>query len=232
MPYNNCFRQHRLQFPQQRQHGGFLFHRPCVRRYAVRRQSPFIADADGVSVVVLAMRPHFLYRSATVNLTIARDIEMVSDVTETTVMYMVVAAGFEIQVPPLGGGGTMDDDKCYFTHPGRLNATLYTYGAGYSGRHCDDNFENDAPGKFSFLIFHKDKILRVIHERINKRVGGKNNSLPSTTQASGSFLVFKRSATAFPSFSARSAAACAERLATGWNSSAAKMVFKSSPGTY
>ena len=36
--------------------------------------------------MVLAMRPHFLYRSATVNLAVARDVEMVTDVTEATVV--------------------------------------------------------------------------------------------------------------------------------------------------
>ena len=57
-----------------------------------------------------------------------------------------MAAGFKVQVSPLRGGGTMDDDQCYFTHPGRLNATLYTYDAAYGGRHCDDYFEDEAPG--------------------------------------------------------------------------------------
>lgn len=99
-----------------------------------------------MAVMVLAMRPHFLYRSATVNLVVARDVEMVTDVTEATVVDMVVAAGFKVQVSPLRGGGTMDDDQCYFTHPGRLNATLYTYDAAYGGRHCDDYFEDEAPG--------------------------------------------------------------------------------------
>ena len=107
---------------------------------------PSIADAYGMAVMVLAMRPHFLYRSATVNLAVARDVEMVTDVTEATVVDMVVAAGFKVQVSPLRGGGTMDDDQCYFTHPGRLNATLYTYDAAYGGRHCDDYFEDEAPG--------------------------------------------------------------------------------------
>lgn len=94
----------------------------------------------------LQCAPHFLYRSATVNLAVARDVEMVTDVTEATVVDMVVAAGFKVQVSPLRGGGTMDDDQCYFTHPGRLNATLYTYDAAYGGRHCDDYFEDEAPG--------------------------------------------------------------------------------------
>lgn len=106
------------------------------------------------------MRARFLYRPATVDLTVTGNVEMVADIFEATVVYMVVAAGLEIQVPPLGGGGTMDDDKCNFTHGGRLNATLYTYDAAYSGCHCDNNFENDALGRFSFLIFHKGKVLK------------------------------------------------------------------------
>lgn len=163
MPYNDCFRQDGPQLPEQRQHGGFLFQRPRICGYAIGRQPSFIADADGMPVMVFAMRTDFLQRMATVNPTIARDIEMVTDVIETTVMDMVIAAAFKVQVPPLRGGGTMDNDKCYFTHTGRLNATLYTYDAAYGGRHCDDNFEDDAPGRFSFLNFHKDKVLRVIH---------------------------------------------------------------------
>ena len=55
-----------------------------------------------MAVMVLAMRPHFLYRSATVNLAVARDVEMVTDVTEATVVDMVVAAGFKVQVSPSG----------------------------------------------------------------------------------------------------------------------------------
>lgn len=105
--------------------------------------------------MVLAMRPHFLYRSATVNLAVARDVEMVTDVTEATVVDMVVAAGFKVQVSPLRGGGTMDDDQCYLAHTGRLNTTLYTYDAAYSSCHCNDNFQDGAPSRFSFLIFHK-----------------------------------------------------------------------------
>ena len=54
---------------------------------------------------------------------------MVTDILETAVVDMVVAAGLEIQVPPLRGGGTMDDDQCYLAHTGRLNTTLYTYDA-------------------------------------------------------------------------------------------------------
>ena len=123
-----------------------MFPCPCVRGYAAGRQAPFITDADRMPVVVLAVRSDSLQRASAVNPAVARDVEMVTDILETAVVDMVVAAGLEIQVPPLRGGGTMDDDQCYFTHPGRLNATLYTYDAAYGGRHCDDYFEDEAPG--------------------------------------------------------------------------------------
>lgn len=60
-------------------------------------------------VVVLAVRSDSLQRASAVNPAVARDVEMVTDILETAVVDMVVAAGLEIQVPPLGGGGTMDD---------------------------------------------------------------------------------------------------------------------------
>lgn len=102
-----------------------------------------------------AVRSDSLQRASAVNPAVARDVEMVTDILETAVVDMVVAAGLEIQVPPLRGGGTMDDDQCYLAHTGRLNTTLYTYDAAYSSCHCNDNFQDGAPSRFSFLIFHK-----------------------------------------------------------------------------
>lgn len=129
-------------------------------------------------VVILAMCTYVLYRPAAMNLTVTGDVKMVSDIFETTMMNMIMAASFEIQVPPLRGGGTMDDDKCYFTHTGRLNAALYSYDAAYSGCHCDNNFENDAPGRFSFLIFHKGKVLKGDTLKNKQDRGGGNNPIP------------------------------------------------------
>lgn len=107
-----------MQFAEQRQHGGFLFQCPCVHGDATGRQSSLIADADGMPVVVLAMCTDLLQRTATMDFTIARDVEMITDVTEATVVDVVVAAGLKVQVPPLGGGGTMDDDERYSSHAG------------------------------------------------------------------------------------------------------------------
>ena len=108
-----------------------------------------------MGVMVTAVCPDLFQRTALANFSIAGDVEMVTDILETAVVDMVVAAGLEIQVPPLRGGGTMDDDQCYLAHTGRLNTTLYTYDAAYSSCHCNDNFQDGAPSRFSFLIFHK-----------------------------------------------------------------------------
>ena len=54
-------------------------------------------------VVVLAVRSDSLQRASAVNPAVARDVEMVTDILETAVVDMVVAAGLEIQVPPLRG---------------------------------------------------------------------------------------------------------------------------------
>lgn len=118
MPYNNCSWQDGPQLSKQRQHGSFLFQRPCVRGNTVGRQASFVTDTHRMSVVILAMRAHLLYRSAKVDLTITGDVKMVTDIFEATMMNMIMAASLEIQVPPLRGGGTMDNDKCYFTHTG------------------------------------------------------------------------------------------------------------------
>ena len=118
MPHYQRFGNNRPQLTEQRQHGGFLLQRPGILGGAVRRQTSFVADAHRMPVVILAMRAHLLYRSATMNLTVTGNIKMISDIFEATMVNMVMAASLEIQVPPLRGGGTMDDDKCYFTHIG------------------------------------------------------------------------------------------------------------------
>jgi len=118
MPHYQCLWNNSPQFAKQRQHSPFLFHSPRILGYTVSRQPTFIAYANGVSIVILAMRPDLFYRSATVNITIARNIEMVTNVLEPPVMNMFIVASLEIQVPPLRGGGTMDNDQSNLTHTG------------------------------------------------------------------------------------------------------------------
>lgn len=98
------------QFAEQSQHGCFLFQRAGVHRDAFQGEAALIANADGMGIVVLAMCAHFFQSPSTVNFTVTGDVEMVADVAESAMPDMIVPACLEIQAPPLGGGGAMDND--------------------------------------------------------------------------------------------------------------------------
>jgi len=69
-----------------------------------------------MGVVVPAMCAYLLQCPSAVDLAVAGDVEMVTDVAEPAMMDMVISAGFEIQAPPLGGGGAVDNDERHCPH--------------------------------------------------------------------------------------------------------------------
>lgn len=73
-------------------------------------QSAFVADADTVPVVMLAVSPDLLDWSAAVNLSVAGDVEVIPDVAEAPVSDVVPATLFKIKALPLGGGRAMNDN--------------------------------------------------------------------------------------------------------------------------
>lgn len=73
-------------------------------------QAAFVADAYGVPVVVLAMGADFLQRAAAVNLSVARDVEVVADVAEAAA-DVLAAAVVKAQAHALGRGRAVNDDK-------------------------------------------------------------------------------------------------------------------------
>ena len=87
-----------------------LFRCPCVRRASPAVQAAFVADAYGVPVVVLAMGADFLQRAAAVNLSVARDVEVVADVAEAAA-DVLAAAVVKAQAHALGRGRAMNDGK-------------------------------------------------------------------------------------------------------------------------
>ena len=60
-------------------------------------QPSFVTDADGVAVVIEAMRTDFFQRTTAVYFAVARQIEMVADVAEATVADVVAAAILKAQ---------------------------------------------------------------------------------------------------------------------------------------
>ena len=111
MAHDQGFGETFLQLADQSQQRGFLFRGAGVARTARSVQPAFVADADGVAVVILAVRPHLFQRTAPVDLAVAGEVEVVADVAETAVTDVVTAAGLKAKALPLRGGRAMEDDQ-------------------------------------------------------------------------------------------------------------------------
>lgn len=79
-------------------------------------QSAFVADADAVPVVMQAVRPDLLDRSAPVNLSVAGDVEVIPDVAESPMPDVIPTTLFKIKALPLGGGRAMNDNQRNGSH--------------------------------------------------------------------------------------------------------------------
>lgn len=122
MPHYQRFGEQEAQLAQQCQHTSLLHQSTRIGRCAVRRESSFIADADRMPVMVLAMRSHLFQRSSAVNLSVTGDIEMISYVREAPVADVVPAASLKIQPPPLRGGGAVDNNQGNGSHDHQIQA--------------------------------------------------------------------------------------------------------------
>ena len=116
MPYDQRLWEGILQLPEQLPQGRFLRFRPRILGLCLRIQSSFVAYSDGVAVVVSAMRPGLSERPSCMYLPVACDVEVVADILEPSVYDMLPPTFFEIQAPPLWGGGAMDDNQCDGPH--------------------------------------------------------------------------------------------------------------------
>ncbi len=109
MPHNKSMRKQLFQFAQQGKQAATLAQRTCISRMPLGIQSAFVADANGVAVMPLAMCTDAFQRSSGVNFTIARNVKMIADVPETSVSDMLHPASLKVQAPPLKGSGAMDN---------------------------------------------------------------------------------------------------------------------------
>lgn len=87
-----------------------------VGRSALAVESAFVADADRVAVVVLAVGARLLFRSSGMDVSVARDIVMVADVTEVPVLHVVALAGLEAQALTLRRGRAVNDNQSDGSH--------------------------------------------------------------------------------------------------------------------
>lgn len=111
MPYNQRTWKDAFQLSEKSQQRGFLLQCASVSRLISGIQPALITDADGVPIVIEAMRPDFLRRTTPVNLTVAGHIEMITDVTETAVPNVVAAAILKAQAHALRRGRAMNNEQ-------------------------------------------------------------------------------------------------------------------------
>lgn len=116
MPDDQRPRKNTFQLAQQGKQRRFLFQRSGIGRTAFGIQPTFVADADGVPVVIQAMRTYLFRRTTAVYLTVARQVEMIADVTEAAVPDVVTAAILKAQAHALRRGRAMDDEKSNRAH--------------------------------------------------------------------------------------------------------------------
>lgn len=94
MAYDHGAGKQLLQFAQQGEQGSALLQGAGVFRGSRGVESAFIADADAVAVVMKAMGSHVFQVPSLVDGSVAGDVEMIAYVAESTVVDVVVAAGF------------------------------------------------------------------------------------------------------------------------------------------
>lgn len=112
----HCRRIQQPQFSEQRQQGTALCLRTSVGRTVAGIQSALITYAYRVCVVFLAMGAHCPQRSPPVDHTISGDVEVVADVCESTVAYVISATSLETQFLAFGRCGTVDYYQRYLSH--------------------------------------------------------------------------------------------------------------------
>ena len=150
--HDKSIRKELLQLTEQRQERGFLRQGAGVFRLAAGIQTALVTDADAVAVVVLAVGAYGVQGAAAVDGAVAGQVVVVADVFEAAVTDVVRAAGFKIKVPPLRGGGTMNDEQSDASHRLQVIAGLESQGSGYGRGGGDDYFEDDLP---DICFFHK-----------------------------------------------------------------------------
>ena len=111
MPYDQCVGKALLQFGHQCSQGFSLPRCTRVARLSLRIQSPFVADAYRVAVMSPAMGAHLLRWPARMHRAIPREVIVVADVPEVPVPDVVPAASLEVQAPPFGSGGAVDNNQ-------------------------------------------------------------------------------------------------------------------------
>ncbi len=101
------------QLVDERHQGRFLEERARVTGASLLVQSPFVADADGVGIVPLAVRTHLRQRASRPDGPIHGDVEVVADAVESPLAVPAVDILHRYTLSRQGGTAVDDEE----THP-------------------------------------------------------------------------------------------------------------------
>ena len=119
MAYNQCFGESFPQFAEQSEQGTSLRQCTCVLGMSGNIQPSFVTNTYRMGVMVTAVCPDLFQRTALANFSIAGDVEMVTDVTESTVLDMILSASLRRKEFSFRRGTAMNDNQ-------RNGCLLYT----------------------------------------------------------------------------------------------------------
>ena len=87
-------------------------------------QSAFVADTYRMSVVTLAMRTDFVQRTSAMNFSVACQVEVIADVTESPVKDMILTASLRRKRLSFRRGTAMNDNQSDGTHKATYSSVL------------------------------------------------------------------------------------------------------------
>lgn len=99
-----------LQISEQQFHRPQLLFSACVSWITVLVQSALVANTNGMAVVIAAMSANIALRSSLMHCAVARNVIVISDVSESTVLTMVAPALLKAQTTPHWSSRAMQND--------------------------------------------------------------------------------------------------------------------------
>ena len=93
-----------------------LFLGASVVRFSFLVQTAFIADADGVGVVVKGVHANLFFGTSLIDLTIALDVVVITDAFAVETGIMAVAEHIDGEALVAARGTAVNDNQVYCTH--------------------------------------------------------------------------------------------------------------------
>ena len=124
MAYNQCFGESFPQFAEQSEQGTSLRQCTCVLGTSGNIQPSFVTNTYRMGVMVTAVCPDLFQRTALADFSVSGDVEMIADVTESSVKDMILTASLRRKGLSFRRGTAMNDNQSDGTHRATYSSVL------------------------------------------------------------------------------------------------------------